>query len=81
MAGFPAHADSLVKNMPRTSKIDRKTNETHIELGLDLDATGYSNRTGVGFLEHMLDHVARHGRLALNVTASGDTHIDDHHTF
>jgi len=66
--------------MPRTSNIERKTNETDIKLSLNLDSTGYSNATGVGFLDHMLDHVARHGRVALNVRATGDTHIDDHHT-
>jgi imidazoleglycerol-phosphate dehydratase len=64
----------------RSSSIERKTNETDIKLSLDLDATGYSNTTGVGFLDHMLDHVARHGRVALNVQATGDIHIDDHHT-
>lgn len=66
----------------RSSSIERKTNETDIKLSLDLDPPkqGYANQTGVGFLDHMLDHVARHGRVALNVQATGDTHIDDHHT-
>lgn len=68
---------------PRTASISRKTNETDItvELNLDPAKTGvYSNKTGVGFFDHMLDHVARHGKLGLTVTAKGDTHIDDHHT-
>ena len=68
--------------MARTATIHRKTNETDVALELDLDGGGaaYRNETGVGFLDHMLDHVARHGRLALTIKATGDTHIDDHHT-
>jgi imidazoleglycerol-phosphate dehydratase len=66
--------------MPRTATIHRRTNETEIRLTLDLDGGGYESETGVGFLDHMLDHVARHGGLALRVTAKGDTHVDDHHT-
>lgn len=75
--------------MPRTAAIARKTKETDITLNLNLDApapgssvtpASDSNKTGVGFLDHMLDHIARHGRVGLNVTARGDTHIDDHHT-
>jgi imidazoleglycerol-phosphate dehydratase len=69
--------------MPRTASITRKTNETDItvELNLDPAKTGaYANKTGVGFFDHMLDHVARHGKFGLNVSAKGDTHIDDHHT-
>ena len=67
----------------RTATIKRKTNETDIAVELNLDpakAGSYSNKTGVGFFDHMLDHVARHGKLGLNVSATGDTHIDDHHT-
>lgn len=64
----------------RTAKIKRKTNETDIAVALSLDGGVYANETGVGFFDHMLDHVARHGRLGLTVTAKGDTHIDDHHT-
>ncbi len=65
---------------PRTATIERKTNETAISLSLGLDGGPYANQTGVGFFDHMLDHVARHGRLGLTVTAQGDTHVDDHHT-
>ena len=64
----------------RTASIARKTNETDIRLELSLDGGAYSIRTGVGFFDHMLDHVARHGRLGLTIEATGDTHIDDHHT-
>ena len=64
----------------RIANVSRKTNETDITLSLCLDGGDYSINTGVGFFDHMLDHVARHGRLGLNVTAKGDTHVDDHHT-
>ena len=66
--------------MSRTSNITRKTNETDITLELNLDGGAYENDTGVGFFDHMLDHIAKHGRLGLNTRATGDTHIDDHHT-
>ncbi|MCC7192543.1 MAG: imidazoleglycerol-phosphate dehydratase HisB [Phycisphaeraceae bacterium] len=69
--------------MPRTAEISRKTKETEISVSLNLDpksAGDYSNKTGVGFFDHMLDHIARHGRLGLKITAKGDYHIDDHHT-
>ena len=67
---------------PRCAKLDRHTRETKISLTLDLDTpdSGGAIATGVGFLDHMLDHVARHGRLGLAVTAEGDLHVDDHHT-
>ncbi len=67
----------------RTATISRQTKETKIELSLCLDAPGnatYANQTGVGFFDHMLDHLGRHGKLGLKVTAQGDLHIDDHHT-
>ncbi len=64
----------------RTARQSRKTNETDITVELNLDGGDYSNATGVGFFDHMLDHIARHGRIGLNITAQGDTHIDDHHT-
>jgi len=64
----------------RTAKIHRKTNETDINVELCLDGGAYTHKTGVGFFDHMLDHVAKHGRFGLKVTAKGDTHIDDHHT-
>ncbi len=67
----------------RQVQLTRKTKETDISLFLDLDpekSGDYRIETGVGFLDHMLDHVARHGGMSLHITASGDTHIDDHHT-
>ena len=65
----------------RKASVQRKTKETDITLSLNLDGSGeVSAETGVGFLDHMLDHLGRHGRLDLNVTARGDLHVDDHHT-
>ncbi len=67
--------------MSRTASISRNTSETQIELTLNLDGTGTSSvKTGVGFLDHMLTLFARHGMFDLNVSATGDLHIDDHHT-
>ena len=69
--------------MTRTAKIHRKTKETDITVELNLDPRDggdYSNETGVGFFDHMLDHVGRHGRFGLHVKAEGDYQIDDHHT-
>ncbi len=65
----------------RAATVSRDTLETQITVNLDLDGTGRSEfATGVPFLEHMLDQIARHGMVDLTVTATGDTHIDDHHT-
>lgn len=65
----------------RTAQIERNTLETRIEVSLDLDGTGVKDfATGVPFLEHMLDQVARHGCLDINIRCDGDTEIDDHHT-
>jgi imidazoleglycerol-phosphate dehydratase len=65
----------------RTATITRKTNETDIAVTLSLDGTGaHDCRTGVGFFDHMLDQLARHALLDLTVAATGDLHIDDHHT-
>lgn len=65
----------------RNAKISRKTKETDISLELNLDGTGQSTiSTGVGFFDHMLTHLAKHSLIDLVVTATGDTHIDDHHT-
>jgi imidazoleglycerol-phosphate dehydratase len=65
----------------RKAEISRKTTETAIEIRLDLDGTGrHSCATGIGFFDHMLDQLARHGMLDLEVKATGDRHIDDHHT-
>lgn len=65
----------------RTAQITRNTSETQIEITLNLDGTGIAQlNSGVPFLDHMLDQIARHGLVDLSVTAKGDTHIDDHHT-
>jgi imidazoleglycerol-phosphate dehydratase len=65
----------------RTATIERKTNETDIRLTLDLDGDGLDAiATGVGFFDHMLTHIARHGLIDLTVEARGDLHVDDHHT-
>lgn len=65
----------------RRAEIDRKTKETQIKLTLDLDGSGkVAASTGVGFLDHMLDHLGKHSLSDLSVQASGDLHVDDHHT-
>lgn len=65
----------------RQAKIHRKTAETDVAVSLTLDGTGqYSNHSGVGFFDHMLDQLARHSLMDLTVKAKGDLHIDDHHT-
>ena len=65
----------------RTSEISRQTNETRVEIKLDLDGIGkHEISTGVGFLDHMLTHLAVHGLFDLSVRAKGDLHIDVHHT-
>src|SRR5262249_47735161 len=67
--------------MPRTTTIRRDTAETKIELTLELDGTGrHEIATGVGFFDHMLTHVARHGLFDLTVKCQGDLHVDSHHT-
>jgi imidazoleglycerol-phosphate dehydratase len=65
----------------RAAKADRKTTETQIAVSVDLEGSGRANlATGVPFLDHMLDQVARHGMLDLDIQAKGDLHIDAHHT-
>jgi imidazoleglycerol-phosphate dehydratase len=65
----------------RKASITRTTAETDIAVEIDLDGTGaYANRTGVGFFDHMLDQLARHALIDMTVSATGDLHIDDHHT-
>jgi imidazoleglycerol-phosphate dehydratase len=65
----------------RKSEVTRSTLETRIAVGIDLDGTGTANlASGIGFLDHMLDQVARHGLIDLTVRAEGDLHIDAHHT-
>jgi imidazoleglycerol-phosphate dehydratase len=67
--------------MTRTGTLDRRTGETEVHVKLTLDGTGAGHRsTGVGFLDHMLDLLARHGRIDLEVDASGDLQTGAHHT-
>jgi imidazoleglycerol-phosphate dehydratase len=67
--------------MSRTATRERKTRETHVRVTLDLDGTGRADvKTGVGFFDHMLDALARHGTFDLAVHCEGDLHIDAHHT-
>lgn len=65
----------------RSATITRTTAETKITVTVDLDGTGsYDNQTGVGFLDHMLDQLARHSLIDMTVRCEGDLHIDDHHS-
>lgn len=65
----------------RRATLTRKTNETDISVTLDLDGTGRAKMaTGVGFFDHMLDQLARHSLIDMTIRATGDLHIDDHHT-
>jgi imidazoleglycerol-phosphate dehydratase len=65
----------------RRATITRKTNETDVAISLDIDGSGeYDIATGVGFLDHMLSHVAVHGLFDLTIKASGDLQVDNHHT-
>ena len=65
----------------RSATIMRKTAETDIAVEINLDGTGvYENQTGVGFFDHMLDQLARHALIDMTIRATGDLHIDDHHT-
>ena len=65
----------------RTAEVIRKTAETNIRVAVNLDGTGQSKlSTGIGFLDHMIDQIARHGLIDLDIKAEGDLHIDAHHT-
>ena len=65
----------------RTARVERRTGETEIRLSLDLDGTGRAEvQTGLGFLDHMLTALAKHGRLDLAQACDGDLEVDDHHT-
>jgi len=65
----------------RQAEISRETKETRIAIAIDLDGTGQSDvSTGIGFFDHMLTHIARHGLFDLKISAQGDLHIDAHHT-
>ena len=65
----------------RRAEIDRRTKETQIRAAVDLDGTGKARvGTGIGFLDHMLEQLARHGLIDIELDAKGDLHIDQHHT-
>ena len=72
---------SFLKSFPRKAEIVRKTSETVIKLRLNLDGTGkYTIDTGIGFFNHMLEQIARHGEIDLDIKAEGDLKTDEHHT-
>jgi len=67
--------------MTRTAEVTRQTRETSIRVALDLDGTGKATlNTGIGFLDHLLDALARHARFDLSLSCEGDLHVDDHHS-
>ncbi|HNU12478.1 MAG TPA: imidazoleglycerol-phosphate dehydratase HisB [Rubrivivax sp.] len=70
-----------MQNQQRTAEVRRDTQETRIRVRVDLDGSGQSRlATGIGFFDHMLEQIARHGLIDLEVEADGDLHIDGHHT-
>ena len=70
-----------MQQAPRTAHIRRQTRESRVEVTLNLDGSGRGDiATGIGFLDHMLDSLARHARFDLTVRAEGDLHVDQHHT-
>lgn len=72
---------SFLKAKERTGSLERNTNETKIAIDLNLDGTGKSDiNTGIAFFDHMLDQLARHGQLDLNIKVDGDLEVDEHHT-
>lgn len=72
---------SFLKSGQRLGSIERNTNETKIKIDLNLDGTGKSKiDTGIAFFDHMLDQIARHGQMDLNVKVNGDLEVDEHHT-
>ena len=73
--------EKLGQLMIRKAEIERKTNETNVSIKIDLDGTGKSKiSTGIGFFDHMLEQLAKHSLIDIDINADGDLHIDDHHT-
>ena len=85
---YKTHYDHLMTTIslahstaPRTAEVSRNTAETQITAKVNLDGTGVASlNTGIGFFDHMLDQIARHGLIDLDIQAAGDLHIDGHHT-
>lgn len=72
---------NFLKQRPRSARVVRKTSETDISVELNLDGSGKSSiDTGIGFFNHMLEQIPRHGNIDLTISAKGDLHIDEHHT-
>jgi len=82
----PGHEDwatvaHLLADAPRIARVERVTHETRIRVDVDLDREARAEvQTGIGFFDHMLEQVGRHGGFALALTCAGDTHVDEHHT-
>lgn len=71
----------FLKAIPRTGTVTRVTNETNIVIEINLDGSGRSNiSTGIGFFDHMLEQISKHGNIDLNISVTGDLEIDEHHT-
>jgi imidazoleglycerol-phosphate dehydratase len=80
MTNYPL-TEVPVTAMPRVAEVNRNTAETRIRVKVNLDGTGQARlSTGIGFFDHMLDQIARHGLIDLDIEAEGDLHIDGHHT-
>ncbi|MEO7399840.1 MAG: imidazoleglycerol-phosphate dehydratase HisB [Polaromonas sp.] len=76
-----SNTSSALNPSPRTAEVSRNTAETQITVKVNLDGTGQARlSTGIGFFDHMLDQIARHGLIDLDIQAVGDLHIDGHHT-
>lgn len=70
-----------VCNPARTAEVKRKTNETDIKVKLEINGTGHNHiQTGIGFFDHMLDQLGKHGMMDLDIQVTGDLHVDEHHT-
>lgn len=74
-------ASSASCSAPRVAQVQRNTHETRIRIAINLDGTGKTQiQTGIGFFDHMLEQIAKHGLIDLDVQAEGDLHVDGHHT-